>query len=207
MSHNSTDNIIVRDYRLTVKAKAPPVRVSEFKQFARITTEDFDSSIAALIKSVTKIAENITGRDLINKTYKGYLDCFPCSQHQGIEIRRSKLQSITSIQYLKEMVLTTFDSSNYYFTDKQEFSTIYLEEDKLYPLDVDNKRQAVEILFVAGYGDDSCDIPEDFKQAILSHINLLHKNLGDCPEDKSISDQAAELYAPYIVSTKQVCII
>lgn len=202
-SNFSKDSFIkVIDYTLITGALQKPITLEEVKQRSRIDGDDLDNDLCSFINAVTLIAEKITGRDLLTKTYKGYLDCFPCNS-QGIQIRKSKLQTIVSIQYLVDNVLTTFDSSNYYITDKQEFSEIWLFDEKLYPINADiNRKQVIEITFTAGYGSKPCDIPLDFKNAMLTHVNYLNENRGDCPDETAISNQIAQFYLPYIISHK-----
>lgn len=193
------------NYALVTAAVSPAVELDDVKERLRETqgTNDFDGELLSLIRTATQYGEKLTGRDFINKTYKTYLDCFP-SDCQGIRIKKSKLQSITSIQYLVDGVLTTFSSSDYYFTDDNNYSTIYLEENKSWPSNADNKRQAVVIQFVAGYGDDSCDIPSLLKEALISHIVSLFKNKGDCGDDSSMS-QYKSLYNTFILPNLLIC--
>ncbi len=203
-----TNTIIkVKDYTLITGNEQKPVTLVEVKDYLKIDDDDsHDTELTSLIDSATNKGEQITGRDFLDKTYKGYLDCFPFSSEIGIQIQKSKLQSITSIQYLVDEVLTTFDSTNYYTTDKQEYAEIWLFDDKVYPTDIDiNRRQAVEITFLVGYGDDPCDVPEDLKRAILGHIALLFENKGDCMDDQSVNSQIIGLYMPYVISRKLIC--
>ena len=74
-----------------------PVTLQEAKDYLKISGSDQDAEINQLIATATDIGEKITGRDFLNKTYKGFLDYFPCG-YTGIEIRKSRLQSITSIK-------------------------------------------------------------------------------------------------------------
>jgi uncharacterized phiE125 gp8 family phage protein len=196
-----------KDYVLVTGAVSPALSLDCVKEQLRITDDSSDDYLLSLIKVVTDFAEKITGRDLIDKTYKGFLNCFPASSCRNIQIRKSKLQSITSIQYYKDKVLTTFDASKYYTTESDNgFSTINLFDGEAWPTDADNRMQAVVITFVAGYGDDDCDIPSGLKQAMLSQLTVLYENAGDCAETDGISSsQAKILYGPYILSTKLVC--
>ena len=203
------NNLVVEpiQYTLITGSVQKPITISEVKSFLKIDDDDSDTELKSFIDTVTNKAEQITGRDLITKTYKTYLDCFPPDSF-GIEIQKSKLQAITSIKYLVAGVLTTFDASNYYITDEQEYATIWLFDGKTYPTDIDiNRKQAVEIIFTAGFGTKPCDIPIDLKSAMLSHVNLLNENRGDCSGEEAISPLIMQLYIPYIVSKKMVCII
>jgi hypothetical protein len=181
-----------------------PVSLSDVKTWLKVpsTITADDNLITALIKSATATFEKITGRDLINKTYKTYLDSFPCVDglnyytgisslapkynDNGIVLRKSKLQSITSIQYYLDGVLTAWDSSNYYITDLPDYSAIYLVADAEFPTDIDIRKQSIVINFVAGYGVDDTYIPEDAKQSLLQFITYLYENRGDCANSKDM---------------------
>jgi uncharacterized phiE125 gp8 family phage protein len=204
----------VKDYELITGSDQKPLTIEEVKNFLRIDDSCFNDEIAILIDTITNKAEQITGRDLLNKTYKGFLDHFPNGcyppyyyNNSPIQIQKSKLQSITSIQYLKDNILTTFNSTKYYFDKKQEYSSIYLIDGESYPTDVDRRKQAVEITFVAGYGGSPCNIPPDLKSAMLRHAALLFENRGDCGDEKSINNLIIGIYMPYIVSKKFFCAV
>jgi hypothetical protein len=181
-----------------------PVSLFDVKIWLKVpsTITADDTLITALIKSATATFEKITGRDLINKTYKTYLDSFPCVDglnyytgisflvpkynDNGIVLRKSKLQSITSIQYYLDGVLTTWDSSNYYITDLPDYSAIYLVADAKFPTNIDIRKQSIVINFVAGYGVNDTYIPEDAKQALLQFITYLYENRGDCANSRDM---------------------
>jgi uncharacterized phiE125 gp8 family phage protein len=189
------------NYKLITPAANEPLDLTEVKDYLRITGTDFDTQLTDLIIAVREYAEFVTGRDLINKTWRGFLDnfysCYCCDN--SIEVRKSKLQSITSIQYYKNGVLTTFNSSNYYFTDSNDYSSIYLVDGASYPDDVDNRKQAIIINFVAGYGSTSASVPQLLKQAMLSQIASLFDNLGDCAENNMT--QFSYLYKSFIIGS------
>jgi uncharacterized phiE125 gp8 family phage protein len=206
MIYYKQKQVAAKDYVILTPAVSPALELDKVKEHAKISDSDSDSYLLSLIEVVTNTAEQITGRDLINKTYKGFLDCFPACSTRSIEIRKSKLQSITSIQYLVDNVLTTLPSANYYITESNNFSTINLVDGESWPNNVDRRKQAIVITFVAGYGDDSCDIPASLKQAMLSNVASLFDNAGDCT-DESGNNQAIALYKPYTLSTKLACVI
>lgn len=201
--------ISVTEYTLLTPATSPALDLDDVKDYLKISDNDSDSRLLDLIKVVTLYAEKITGRDLINKTYKGYLNCFPLADFSypycpSIEIRKSKLQSITSIQYYLDGVLTTFPSTDYYITDSTDYATINLVDGKSYP-STDNRKQAIVITFIAGFGNDECDIPDDIQRAMLSQITTLYENLGDCTDDQNL--QFKSLYAPLTIASNFLRVI
>lgn len=182
------------NYILVTDSATEPLTLAEVKTYLRIDGTDYDNILTPLIKTVRQLAEKITGRDMINKTWKTYLDCFP--YRDGIELRKSKLQSITSINYYTSSVLTLLSSATYYVTDEDSYSSIYLVDGQSYP-STDTRKQAVEITFVSGYGIDATFVPEALKQAMLSHIAYLFENTGDCT-DSGVA-QFKQMYFPYIL--------
>lgn len=190
-----------KEYILAEDAASEPLTLSEVKTHLRLDGSDYDDILTPLIKTARQFGEEITGRDFINKTYKCYLDAFPTYCDGRILIKKSKLQSITSIKYYLDDVLTTLDSSIYYITDSPTYASIYLKNNQSYPVTIDERKQAVEITFVAGYGASASSVPQGLKQAMLSHITYLYKNAGDCANDYL---QFRELYFPYIIADKLV---
>jgi uncharacterized phiE125 gp8 family phage protein len=71
----------IKDYTLITPANIEPITLDEVKQRLRlIGNGDFDSELTRLITVAREMCERITGRDLINKTYKGFLYCHLLSQ-------------------------------------------------------------------------------------------------------------------------------
>ena len=184
-------------YILITDAITEVVTLAEIKTFLRIDGNDFDNILTPFIKVSRQIGEKITGREFVEKEFKTYLDYFPSSNYCGIELRKSKLKSITSIQYYDENdTLQTLDANDYYFTDSPEYSSIYLKKDKSFPNTYD-KKQAVIITFKADYPNR----PEAIKQACLSICSYLFENSGDCIIDENNS-LFQQLFYPYILGQK-----
>lgn len=195
---------IPTNYILVTDAASEPVTLSEVKTYLRIDGTDYDNILTPLITTVRQIAENITGRDFINKTWKTYLDSFPTCYREGIQIKKSKLQSITSLKYYTDEVLTLFDSSNYYVSEEDTYSSIFIKDSASWP-SIDFRKQAIEIIFVSGYGADATYVPQALKQAMLSHIAYLFENTGDCSDNGT--SQFKSLYLTYILPQKLVLAI
>tara|TARA_R110000787_G_scaffold287_1_gene921 strand:+ start:1094 stop:1681 length:588 start_codon:yes stop_codon:yes gene_type:complete len=183
------------NYILITDSATESLTLAEVKTYLRIDGTDYDNILTPLIKTVRQLAEKITGRDFIDKTWKTYLDYFP--GREGIELRKSKLQSVTSINYYNKNTLTLLNAADYYITNEVDYSSIYLIEGQSYPA-TDNRRQAVEITFVSGYGADADAVPQALKQAMLSHVAYLFENTGDCTD--SGEAQFKQMYFPYILS-------
>jgi len=182
---NSSRGCCSNSYQVIDDPGTLVVTVAEIKEHLKITTAvEPDPFFQSLIRAATLEVEKYTRRDLITKTFKTYRDTFPYC-NSGIILERSKFQSLESFKYLVDNVLKTVDSSIYYPTDETDFSGIYLVDNAIWPSNIDNRLQAIEIEFKAGYGTTAADVPVDIKQVIKMIVACLYENRGDCNEGKS----------------------
>lgn len=190
-----------------------PVSLDDVKLWLKVSGSTLDAEITSLIESAALTAEKMTRRDLIEKKYRTFRDSFhdydrcvgsyaalvPGWRHfrdQGIEIRRSRLQSVDLFEYLKDDVWTTVPSV-YYSTEEIDFSRILLNDGESWPSDVDDREQAVKIEITAGYGPDVDSIPEDIKTGIKMHVANAFRNRGDCKADAFLPAGARGIYHQY----------
>lgn len=164
-----------------------PLVLQDVKNHLRVDFAEDDTYITNLIKTAALRFEKITGRDLITKTYKSFIDIFPV-YNIPIILPRSKIQSVISIQYFLNDVATTYTASNYYFTESNNLSAIYLKEDKQYPTEIDYKKNCIVINYTSGFGATNTSVPFDIKQMLYEYIAFLYKNRGDtCCNDMNIA--------------------
>jgi uncharacterized phiE125 gp8 family phage protein len=174
------------------------VDLTDVKSYLKIDYTTDDALLQLLIKTATLLIEKYTRRELLNKTFNLYLDFFPYSQNYGytfeginnentILVKRSKLQSITSIKYYYNSSLETLDSSLYSFTQDNDYSRIYLINNNSW-VSTDTRKQAINIEFVAGYGATNSSIPQVLKDALKIIIAYMYANRGDCVIVNDTSD-------------------
>lgn len=188
------------------------VSLADVKSWLKNPPSIESDKIEALIESATLTGEKISKRDFVNKTYKTFRDSFsdypnsygnyaalvpdysrPADLSE-IELKKSKLQSVSSVKYFKDEVLTTVDDSVYYETEEYDYSRIALVDGQSWPSDVDNRLQAVVIEFVSGYGVDDEAVPADIKTAIKQHVANAFVNRGDCSDSKWLPSGAEGVY-------------
>jgi len=197
-------------YEITEPPEDYPITVAQFKEWAKIPSSitQQDTTIELIIAGVTKSAEQYTKRDFITRSYKTYRDRFGDSgespdlfnqpfnnylytqrNNRPITIRRSPLQSVESIKYYIDGVLTTLDDTLYRIIPKPDFSRIIPLDPTINAMangswvESDNIEQAIEIEFTTGMGDDAEEMLErepNLVEALLMHVNFVYRNRGDC---------------------------
>ena len=166
-------------YIVTVEPSTTPLTLAETKSYLKDPPDADDILVTCLIETVTEYAELYMKRDLITRTYKTFRDDFS----DCLELRRSPSQSVTSVKYFLDSVLTTVSTDIYFLTQETAFSKLALKLNQVWPTDEDNIEQAVEIIFKSGFGDTETTIPEDIRTALLQHVAALYENRGDCSCD------------------------
>lgn len=124
--------------------------------------------------AATELVEDYTGRSLITKTYCLDIDTFPV---ESIELRRSPLVSISSLKYYApgETSLTTWAAANYRADITSVPGRLMILPDVTIP-DVDDRHDAVQITFTAGYGTKESSVDSALRLAI---IQLAHHSFDN----------------------------
>lgn len=165
---------------MSLKIKTPPASLAELllqsvcDHLRRIAALDESPAIApddlAHIRALTEAAvalmdgpKSKTRRALLTQTWTLCLDCWPDKITQPL----SPVQSVSSVKYYSvDGLKETFGASNYKLTGLASWDPqISLLPDKSWP-QTDGRDGAIEIEFVAGYGDALADVPAPILQAI-----------------------------------------
>lgn len=200
-------NVGVRFNRKTTKVvTAPvnkPVSLSDMKTQLRVDTSDDDDLINGYIDASADYFKHYLRRSLITETIELSADGFVRSEddddlgllrlgagtHYGsrehilnrpneIELPFLPIQSITSVKtFNRSNIESTFDASNYNLDEQG--GRLYLNEGVSWPDNL-RDREAVKIVYVAGYGDDPADIPSIIRQAIKEHVSMMYDCRGVC---------------------------
>ncbi len=154
-----------------------PLSTAEAKSHLRVDTSDEDTYIASLVAAAREEAERVSWRALITQTWRLTLDRFPTGD-AAIVVPRPPLQSVTSIQYVDENGDTqTVVSSAYDVDTNREPGRIVPAFGESWP-STRREAEAVTIVFVAGYGDDATDIPENTRHWLRLHVGHWHCHRG-----------------------------
>lgn len=158
-------SIVTRQYRYSVSTEpsVEPVTVGEAKIHLRVSNTDDDAYITTLITAARKNLEIQMRRAFVNTTYKLQLDEFP----EEIVLPGGTLQSVTHLKYYDEDgVQQTWTSSNY-LTDVYSVPGKLVRAPDIDWPSIQERTNAIEIQYVAGYGAAASNVPADIRQAIL----------------------------------------
>lgn len=136
---------------------------AEVKLQARIdsnyTAED--TLIGYYIKAAREHVEKFTGRTMINTTFTWNLEEFPTT----IVVPYAPLSSVTSVKYYDtEGTQQTLSTSVYTAVTCAVPGEIGLRYNQSWP-SVQSRINAIEIIFVAGYGSAATNCPETLRHA------------------------------------------
>jgi len=165
-------------YTVTVPPVELPITRDEAKSYMKVTMTQDDTLIDSLIQAATTELERYTNRIFIERTFLGEYDAIEFSKFEVegfVEIRRSPLGSITSIEVIQGgsgvAVTGTVEKDNFSYAR-------VLFDDPLPSYDNDVARP-LQIVFTAGYGA-ATDVPDEDKLAIMKLVNFHYRNRGDC---------------------------
>ena len=159
------------NWQVTTAPTTEPVTLAEAKTHLRVDGSDEDTFIEGLIQAAREWCEDYERRAYITRTITAKFDRF----YSTIILPMPKIQSVTSVKYLDTAGTEQTLSTDYYDVDTyREPGAITLAYNKTWPTtrDINN---AVEVVFVAGYGDAD-DVPERVKCAIKLLIGHLYEN-------------------------------
>ena len=176
---------IFRPHRWSLSKTAPaqePIGLEEMKDWAREDSADNDATIAGNLIAARRWVETFTHRALITQTFVYKIDTFPGPITTVIELPGGNTQSVTSIAYLDTTGASqTWDSANYDSDLVSEPALIGLA----YNIDWPSIRLwglPITITYVAGYGGDPGDVPEELRTA----IKMIAAELGENREESII---------------------
>ena len=170
-----------------------PIALSEANAFLRVDQNTHDSLISQLIATARRRVESDTGRSLKNTTWDLTADRF--GDERIIRVPRVPLVSVTHIKtYDEDDAASTFSSSSYRVDTA--LGRIALNDDEDWPTDL-RSLGAVSIRFVAGYGTDSDDVPQELKLAMYQLLTHWFENADPNVPQESVNSAYGSHIAAY----------
>lgn len=152
----------------TAAPAAEPVTVAAAKEYLRIDAGDdsFDTQVGDWIAASRADAEYISGTRMITQTVE--LRASGWSDLEQMPI--GPVQSISKIEYLdSDSVLQTLDSGVYVLVKSGLIAGIGFMSGAVWPTIAD-RRDAIRVTAVVGYGDAGSDMPADLYFAIMRAV-------------------------------------
>lgn len=164
--------------RRTVAPTLLPVTLDEVKEELDILDDNsIDARLIRLIQQAVDIVERDSRRQLMTQTWQLWFDSFPSG---GVELRKGPVQSVTSVEYITNSVLTTWAVSNYETDLISEPARIIPSAGAYWPVTDGGVVNAVKLEWVAGYASASA-VPPCAKAAVLYAVRQFYYGceLGD----------------------------
>jgi len=186
-------------HRVEVPPLTEPVTLADVKEHLRITDSDSDSYIQALITSARITLEEYTGLAFITQQWKLTLDRWPSGRdywwsgvrqgslrelegmYSDLTLPRYPLQSIVSVKTFNQ----TSDETIVSVGDVFDLDTnsvrgrLTLKAGQVWPIAL-RESNAIEVIYSAGYGDSTDDVPGPLKQAVMQATAYMYDNRGNC---------------------------
>ncbi len=172
MSHLTITPIRNVQYYEQLTAGPSPVSLADAKCYLKITNTTDDALLQSLIDAATEFGERYTGRDFRVKTWRLLQDCF----EQEIVLSRSLVDTVDSIEYIKDAAFTAATLADTYLKTQRQESIILLLAGEAYPTDGDDRQQSIKIEFTT----KAFPCGDSIKTAIKRHVALVYENRGEC---------------------------
>ncbi len=207
---------------LVTPPSVDPVTMAELKERLVITDDSENDMINAFALAAIQYIERMTGIALITQTWKLTLDHWPTqntpwwdgvrdgaiselfgSQYAAdVELPRFPLQSVSSVTvYDEDGTSTAVTIADVFDVDAASSpGRITLKHGATWPVAL-RANNAIEIQYIAGYGDAATDVPPLLKTAILQMAAYLYSHRGD---DCEVGDAYMKSGAQAIASMYKV---
>lgn len=186
----------MKSYTLTAAPAIEPVTLGEVLGYLRADSGPEDALLETLVGAARSYVETLTGRALIEQTWTLRADNWECdpSADEGrwglasggyygqgsftgrvVTLDRTPLASVTSVKYYPAGggAQATMSAADYTVDTSSEPGRIVLNESASWP-SLASRPDAVEIVFVAGYGDARTDVPAELRLAVEARVNQLY---------------------------------
>jgi len=147
--------------------------LADVKSFLLVDDSSDDVLIGMLISACTATVENYLNRSLLTQTWQLTIKDFDCDV---IQLAKGNVQSIESITiYDLQNTPSTLDTAVYSLLHNK----VVLNYGYQWPYFLRDV-SAIEINFIAGYGDTANDIPDAIKLGILMYVSACYNARGLC---------------------------
>ena len=154
-----------------------PVTLALAKEWLKVSGNDEDLSITAIISAARDYVESHTGQFWAERTVTEYFDCWP--DGNTIRLTVAPASAISSVQYIADGTSSyaTFASGNYTKDVISDPPRIVLLDSASWP-DLEPIPNAVKVTYTAGLATAG-DVPESVKTSMRLLIAFWYENRED----------------------------
>ena len=150
----------------------PLFTTAEAKTFLKVDTTADDELIDNLILAATESCQIYTNQYFMTTIVEQYSDTWA----EFYTLYKSPVSALTHIKYYdSDDTEQTLDSSNYILDDVSKPARIGIAVDGTLP-NLANRINAIHVKYTVGYGDESTDVPDGIKQAVLLTLGNWYEN-------------------------------
>lgn len=158
---------------VTDPAVGEAISLAEAKAHLRVTGDEEDGLIEALVRTAREHLESETGLALLSQGFRLFLDDWP--KAQAVLIRRHPISSLDAvIIYDADGLRKEVDLASVRFDAARRPARLDIQAIRA-PIRLVN---GIEIEFTAGFGESGADVPDVLKRAMLLHIAAMYELRG-----------------------------
>lgn len=172
-------------WKVTTAPAALALSLTEVKNYLKVSGTDEDALLTTLINAAAHHAQNYLEQAIITQTITEKYD------ELGTSIRLSvnPVQSVSSVQYLDADGTTQTLASTEYIADEYSRRAVIEPKNSVSWPTVLNQRNAVTVVYVAGYGATEASVPADIKLALMKIVADAYDNRQDAIHEISTASK------------------
>lgn len=174
--------------RIAQIATVEPVTLAEAKLHTRSDCAEDDPQLTDLIAVAREAAEDRLGRTLLHARWRLTVDAFS----PALELPNPRIVQVESVTYIDPNGLTrTLDPLDYLVDTVSEPGFVVPAPGRTWPATQD-RINAVEVVYVAGYGLTASTVPKPIKQWMLLAIGDMYANRERSAERPAVPQDFAD---------------
>lgn len=185
---------------ISTRVTAPelsPVTVEDISAQTRVEIQDDGALLMQYVRAATAHLETISGRAFITQgwsvSYSGWI-----RDRWGVRLPLPVpvAQSVSAMRYVDRTgVEQTVNADQYRITGGQTDAPVVALVDEFTTPDTSRREDAITINYIAGYGDNPADVPEDLRHAVLMLASQMYEHRDPFDVDRGASQ------IPYAIMT------
>ena len=200
--------------RVSSAPSAEPLALSDVKAYLRVSGSGEDTLISTMIQAAREFCEEFTGRALITQTLTLTLDAtneiddplfegtrtgpYINFYKDFITLPKPRVQSVTTVKtFADDDSATTFASSKYFVDTSRDPARVVLRTGETWPTAL-RVANAIEVVYIAGYGNAGTDVPAPLRLGMLQHVAYLYDQRGDMKDYQQSRSLPPAVQAAYM---------